>query len=456
MARVVVSFEEFEKWAKDKNFNDIDIDKINKRRLHYHMSYHTIMTRYDDAKEELEKIGFSSRNAMIIIILNPMLVYAKDQYKERFDVFKKYVTNDGKTINMTGISSLLKYQKEKTSDVIKTLKKHRISDDDIKKILSKNHRFFTAPPSLIDEHLTYIENLGIPTKKIIEALKQHAGGIFKVNDDFVEKRVSKLTSYGFENIMDMFKQNLNILTMPDNKLDDVIDYWIKLLGKEKTIEVLNKKPYHFNINFNFVKKIKKSLKSYTFNENEINIILIKAVESITKCYDTVSKLTKTLENMGFNQKEVKQIILDDPKLLYKSMDSLKKSYNIILDCNFSEDETKTIILNYPRLLESCPESIKEKLDLINKLDIKDIILLNPKNLIQGNEKTYLRYMYAFNVLEEEIETKNYTLIYSSKLKKMPDIEELRTMYSYEDDMNNLLDNRLKKAKENNIKVKCLH
>jgi len=160
--------------------------------------------------------------------------------------------------------------------------------------------------------------------------------------------------------------------------------------------------------------------------------------------------------MGFIQKEVKQIILDDPKLLYKSMDSLKKSYNIILDCNFSKEEAKTIILNYPRLLESCPESIKAKLDLINKLDIKDIILLNPKNLIQGNEKTYLRYMYAFNVLEEEIETKNYTLIYSSKLKKMPDIEELRTMYSYVDDMNNSLDNRLKKAKENNIKVKCLH
>ena len=55
-----------------------------------------------------------------------------------------------------------------------------------------------------------------------------------------------------------------------------------------------------------------------------------------------------------------------------------------------------------------------------------------------------------------INYRHFMAIDSSKLKNMPDIEELRTMYSYEDDMNNSLDNRLKKAKENNIKVKCLH
>lgn len=457
MARAVVSFEEFEKWAKNNGFNDIDISKINKRRNHYHMSYKVIMDRFDDAKKELEKLGLSSRNAMLILILNPMLVYVKHNYETRYEVFKKYaMLNDKEKINITAISSLLKYKEEKIDGVIKVLKKHKIDDEEIRKILAINHRFFTAQSEIIDNKLTFIENLDISTKKIIEVLKLHAGGIFKLDSKYLSKRYDKLISYGFKNIMWLFKQNANILVMNDKQLDEVLKYWTSLIGKEKTVELLNKKPYYFNISFYSVNKLKNSLKEYGFNDVEINIILVKAAETVIKCYNPVSKITKAFEDMEFTKNEVKRIILDDPKLLYKAVDTLKKSYDIILNSGYTKEEAKKVVLEYPRIFESNTESLNEKLDLINKLDIKDIILLNPKNLIQGNEKTYLRYMYAFNVLEEELGTKNYTLLYSPKLKRVPDIEVLKTMYSYEDDKNNSLDNRLKRAKENNIKVKCIN
>ena len=143
--------------------------------------------------------------------------------------------------------------------------------------------------------------------------------------------------------------------------------------------------------------IKENLKYF---EN-INYSKSEIVQMLTKYYNIINYDTTFIEekinyfkSLKLKNEEIKKIIISKPTILAYDLSTLKSKIEIFQKYCFKEDEINQIIIKMPSILSFSYENLNKKLKILNSLNIKDIILHNPKLVfIQSETLTLARYKY---------------------------------------------------------------
>lgn len=435
------------------NFTENDIKLLQKRLKYSTISEERFLLNYQDCISELMKLNLNEKDAKTVLLLSPHLAYLKDEYINRYNNLKSksLVDDENKKYTLSKLLTICEETINKKYDDIIDL---GFNKKDIEKMNLLNHWLFTYSMSNFEEHFNFFLKFGVEKKEIIRFFVTYSSGIMRHSIEDLNSKIKVLKGLGFE------EEQLNLLVQI--KFSDIINNFDKL---KYFIEVLNKYKIKKDKQFKLLKST--FIRKVNINTLESNELFFKVkkmnFDSIKKMLEynpdiisyKSSRLNRYYEwfyKKNYNDEEINQILIGNSKIFNHNIKRLQDIYQVLVSFDIDDDTIKFVFMNYPRIFESCPDSLKEKLSLLKRLGILEVSLINPKNLIQGCEKTYLRYLYIFNVLEEEITDENYSMLYQSDFK--PDIDTLRKMYSYKDDMENDIFKRLESAKENNIKVKC--
>lgn len=180
-----------------------------------------------------------------------------------------------------------------------------------------------------------------------------------------------------------------------------------------------------------ISKIKKlSLKSKDNNiENNLNYFenleysKESIIKMITKYYniinyklDFIKEKINYFESLNLNIKEIEKITTSKPTILAYELSTLKSKINILKKYNFNAKEIKQIIIKMPSILSFSTENLNRKLNVLSPLNVKEVIVHNPKlAFIQSENLTLARYNYLKEI-SFEFNDKSIRYLFSDNKK----------------------------------------
>lgn len=438
-----------ENFGYSKNGAKLIIKKLN----YYHMSVDTFIREYNNFKEKIISCGYSDKNVRNILIKNPRIVTIGDKFKSRFDNIKKFLSGNLNDDDI--IATALTFLPETINDKINNIKSYGFKDNDIKEMIEKDPKIFTRTKNSFDVLFKFFLKIGMSNNKIIKLMVRSSKELF-VNFYSFNNILNELYGYGFtkEEIVKLIDNMPSVITNSKNtNIKGVFKLFINygLEDEEIRKKIIN----HMKIikyDESGYNNIAKYMKEKNFTDAQIKKITIEASEIITYSNNKVSFLYDTLYKYGFNDENIRYIITKNPKVLYHKQEKIKNLLNKIKEYVDSNENLIKIVVGYPNIFETNVETLNEKLRVIRNFDLIEGIYFNPKNLIQGAEKTYLRYLYMFNILElEPICVNDILVLFRNKpiVKKqdektgqirsyvIPDIDELRKEFTYYKDEEDL-------------------
>lgn len=180
-----------------------------------------------------------------------------------------------------------------------------------------------------------------------------------------------------------------------------------------------------------ISKIKKlSLKSKDNNiENNLkyfeNLSYSKEtiIKMITKYYniinyklDFIKEKINYFKSLNLNIKEIEKITTSKPTILAYELPTLKSKVEILKKYSFNIDEIKQIIIKMPSILSFSAETLNRKLNILSRLNVKEVIVHNPKlAFIQSEILTLARYNYLKEI-NFELNDKSIRYLFSDNKK----------------------------------------
>lgn len=180
-----------------------------------------------------------------------------------------------------------------------------------------------------------------------------------------------------------------------------------------------------------ISKIKKlSLKSKDNNiENNLNYFenleysKESIIKMITKYYniinyklDFIKEKINYFESLNLNIKEIEKITTSKPTILAYELSTLKSKIDILKKHNFNAKEIKQIIIKMTSILSFSIETLNRKLNVLSPLNVKEVIVHNPKlAFIQSEILTLARYNYLKEI-NFEFNDKSIRYLFSDNKK----------------------------------------
>lgn len=438
---------------KELGFNEKQIIILQKKISYYKINEKRFCTNYPLFEKKVLSYGYDEQDVRNMVIKKPRICNYEDRFDSRYKNFKKVLS--GTKNDAVIIAILLILTEDKFNKKMEFLKSLGFQLKDIKTILLKDFSFFTRSSKKIESNFNFYRSLGLDDKSIVKIFTLKVKDIF-VKEKEITDNVDKIIEMGFSR-NECGTLIKNIFDITTDKYDDFQksyslfkSYGLKDVEIRRDfvrytkISLFNEEVYNDIVNF---------LLLHGFNDDDIKKVTIKAKEIVCRSNNNLDEIYKEFYKFYFNDDDIKQIILNLPKILYHNSEKIKNILNKLQEYHFNNSEIKYITINYSGVFESGIDSLEQRLKLIGEFDLTEQILDNPKNLIQGPERTFLRYMYVINCIDHEFDMMK---IFESRPKGIPDVEELKEIYSYRSYKDNNLFERLKYADEHGIKVKCLH
>ena len=99
-----------------------------------------------------------------------------------------------------------------------------------------------------------------------------------------------------------------------------------------------------------------------------------------------------------------------PSLFSYSIDNISKKIEDMVSLGYSRKQVLEMTLKFPGIYSSTIENICEKKEFYDYLGIGNIIVLDPKKLMQSVELSYARYMY-YQSIGVVITSSNYSKLF---------------------------------------------
>lgn len=435
-------------------FSEKGAKLILKKLDYFGLNVNTFILNFESFKKIVNSYKYSDRTVRNMLIQDPRLVKYHDRFEKRYDNMKNLLPGNAKDGNVMAVCLIL--LPETLNEKVKMIKSYGFTNEDLKKALAKDPKIIRRSKDSFDKLFDFFEDLGVSKKNIIRLIVNYSCKLF-MHFDMIEDNLDRLLGYGFsKKEVGKLINNINEVIV-DETLD--IDGVFKLFreyglaDEDIRTEIIN----HTKIvkyNEEEYSGIIDYLKKKDFTDEEIKYVTLIAKEIIASNADKISYLYDAFYKYKFDDESIKHVIIKNPKVLYHTSDKIINILDKLEKYNIREKDLIKVAVGYPNVFETSVETLNEKLKVISGFDLMEAIYSNPKNLIQGAEKTYLRYLYMFNVLEIEPITlseinvlfrKNASITIEDenthkKIKyTIPDIDELRKEFTYYKDEGDLIE-----------------
>lgn len=149
---------------------------------------------------------------------------------------------------------------------------------------------------------------------------------------------------------------------------------------------------------NIIKTNLKYFENIGFSHLSIITIIKKYYNIINYNLKFIEEKIEYFKKLNFTLKEIELIIVSKPTILAYELSTIISKIDILQKYDFSQEEIKHMIIKMPSLLSFSVNNLEKKLQILSKLNIKKIIVHNPKlTFIQSEILTLVRYKYLLSI-----------------------------------------------------------
>lgn len=144
--------------------------------------------------------------------------------------------------------------------------------------------------------------------------------------------------------------------------------------------------------------ILNSLKSLGYSKENIIKLISKYPKIVNYNLDVFKTKIHFFEALDLSKREVQNLVISKPNILTHSMDALKNKTDLFQKYGFTKQEIGQIVMKMPSVLSFSKEKLNKKLEILTKMDIKEVLMHNPKLVfIQSETLTLARFNFLKSI-----------------------------------------------------------
>lgn len=151
-------------------------------------------------------------------------------------------------------------------------------------------------------------------------------------------------------------------------------------------------------------------------------------------------------SLGYIKEQALYMTSFNPLIYSLDIENIKGKINMLLNNNYSKDEVINMTVAFPTIFCYSNDNLLDKIKLYDYINIHDVAIIDPKQLMQSASVSYARYCY-YNDIGIDIDINNYKRLFLSEslFKRQYNIskKELLNKYDYNDFKKNIIDNKSK-------------
>ena len=337
-------------------------------------------------------------------------------YNKIVDIFNSLGVSKDKCIEtITTFNKRHRYPTEtlyyKLIDLINYLKSIGIEEEKIGSVIVRFYTIFTYDIDLFKDNYNHLLEIGF-TKKEISKMIILAPTILamhkKIDDTFKYLNSKGLSK---EEVISMAKKSPSILNHSKEYIGNRLDYYSNLgMSDSEVLRAIKRAPTLITFSNERLDEKIDDLVNMGFNRIDVlNIIRINpSILAYTK--ESIMDRLNVLIKLGFTKEEAIRLYSYQKTMFTTSPESIKEKIDSISDCDYTKEDVKKIIGKYPGVTSLDKDSIKDKLTFYNGLGLHNIIIREPKHLMQSLALSKARSSY-FNSIASPINESNYRRLF---------------------------------------------
>ena len=215
------------------------------------------------------------------------------------------------------------------------------------------------------------------------------------------------------------------------KIDDIVSLGYK---REEVISMTKRVPAIFSLGIETIIQKKNDLISLGFSENNIIKMSKRAPSLFNYGIDNIKRKMDDLMVLGFAKENIIKMITTSPAIFSYSIETIKQKIDDIMALGYTKEDVIGMMISLPSLMGASIEGIREKVNFYDSINMHDLPIVNPKNLMQSTKLSYARYIFLTE-RGQKIDMTSYgdLFIGNKKFEKQYGItkEKLIEKYNYE-------------------------
>lgn len=129
----------------------------------------------------------------------------------------------------------------------------------------------------------------------------------------------------------------------------------------------------------------------------------------------IKEKMEEIEKIGYTKEEVIKITKSIPKIYALKIEGMKRKFMFLQSLNYTKEEVIKMTTILPALYEISSENAKEKIVFYESIGLRNMIIRDTRQLLQGIDLTYARYQ----LLKQKgiiIDMTNYRLLFLTQDK----------------------------------------
>ena len=148
---------------------------------------------------------------------------------------------------------------------------------------------------------------------------------------------------------------------------------------------------------------------YEIIRNNYAVNQIKDETLIKKLKDNFAFLLK----MGYTKEEVIKMTKSSPQIYSYSIENMKQKIEDIISLGYTKEEVIKMTKSLPQIYGLSIESMKQKIDFYDSIDMHELAVINPKQLMQSVNLSYARYSF-YKDRGIDIDMNNYRKLFDGQ------------------------------------------
>ena len=196
------------------------------------------------------------------------------------------------------------------------------------------------------------------------------------------------------------------------RIEDIFDYLFSFgFKKEEIIKINMSLISLYSHNLNSIKEKLEFFTSLGYNKQE-TIKIVKTQPSVlTYSVDNMNKKISDLVDLGFSKEDLFKMILELPTLFSMSMDTIKDKIQNIISLGYTKEETFDMVKRFSTIMSYSKDGIKKRIEFLNSVNLREVLIKEPKQIMQSAEIDYARYEYYKEEEGLNITMDNYKLLF---------------------------------------------
>ena len=179
-----------------------------------------------------------------------------------------------------------------------------------------------------------------------------------------------------------------------NNVIEHYEWFLELGYTKKEIKKITKfLPAIFCLSIENLNQKVEDLISLGYSKNDV-IKMIKKFSSIFSIsIENIKQKMKDIETLGYNEDEVLSMTKLFPVIFSLDVENIKQKNKDLENLGYNPDEVKKITVTFPQVYSLGSDNVTQKIEFYDSIELHDMIVETPRNLIQSVNVSYSRYKF---------------------------------------------------------------